>query len=161
MDRANALADEDSREQDWERGSTTWHFADGSALEISCESVSVVSSTAAPPIETLGALWAYARDRGDNGVATNDRGNGSAGPSWIHESEFPEPEDPELVALGRQVDLSDPVTEVSESEDPGAWLLARMAMQDIESEPTRVFVGAERHPGEFRESNPYQIVYVV
>ncbi len=73
------------------------------------------------------------------GLVTNDRGNGSGGPGYVDEAAL------FRLRTGAEFDELDAemvVNEVTESEDPEAWSLAReaFAAQDVAGEPEAVAV---------------------
>ena len=95
-------------------------------------------------IDTAADILAYnVHENSANGIAYNDRGNGSAGSGWIKE--------------GTDGLESDAVTEVSREEDEQAWRLAYQAHSDLRIHaPRRVWVGQEGDG-----SNPHQTIYSI
>jgi hypothetical protein len=135
---ANELCTESDRDQDWESGSTTYTFEDGSRLQVCGTLVKDLRVDPDRSINTLEDLRSYV----SGGLCVNDRGNGCAGPHYLAEHE--------------EIDFGyTPVKLVTEQEDPDAWRLAREACAALG-------VGSEAFEcvaiGE-RVDNGYQAVY--
>jgi len=85
----------------------------------------------APDTTTLTIRQMLARVSG--GLVTNDRGNGSGGPGYIHEDET------DSDVLATEVSL------VSESDDLEAWQLAREAADAVDSGDIELVAVTARH----------------